>query len=121
VPYIDDMPAALTAADLAVSRAGAMATAELLNQGLPAVLVPLPTAAADHQSRNAVALAAAGAALVAEEAGLTGAALWKLMVELADDEALRERMAAAARARACPQAAAEIVTDLLDLLPRGRR
>jgi len=116
VPYIDDMPAALTAADLAVSRAGAMATAELLNHGLPAVLVPLPTAAADHQSRNALALAAAGAAVVVEEAGLTGAALWGRVVELVEDDALRKRMAAAARGRACPQATEEIVTDLLGLL-----
>ncbi|MCG6956337.1 MAG: undecaprenyldiphospho-muramoylpentapeptide beta-N-acetylglucosaminyltransferase [Gemmatimonadetes bacterium] len=121
VPYVDDMPAALTAADLAVSRAGAMATAELLNHGLPAVLVPLPTAAADHQSRNAFALAAAGAAVVAEEAGLTGAALWDRVVELVEDDALRERMAAAARARACPQATTEIVADLLGLLPGGAR
>jgi len=117
LPYIDDMPAALTAANLAVSRAGAMATAELLNHGLPAVLVPLPTAAADHQTRNARALASAGAAVVVEEAGLTGEALWRRVLELAQDSALRERMAAAARARACPQATTLIVSDLLGLLP----
>lgn len=121
LPYIDDMPAALTAADVAVSRAGAMSTAELLNHGLPSILVPLPTAAADHQTRNAEALAAAGAALVLPEAGLTGAALWARLVGLVADDAARARMSAAARARAYPSAATEIASDLLDLLQGGRR
>jgi UDP-N-acetylglucosamine--N-acetylmuramyl-(pentapeptide) pyrophosphoryl-undecaprenol N-acetylglucosamine transferase len=53
VGYIADMPRALAATDLAVSRAGAMATAELLAWGIPMLLVPLPTAAADHQLHNA--------------------------------------------------------------------
>jgi UDP-N-acetylglucosamine--N-acetylmuramyl-(pentapeptide) pyrophosphoryl-undecaprenol N-acetylglucosamine transferase len=62
LPYIQEMPRALAAADLAVSRAGAMALAELCAWGIPSVLVPLPTAAANHQHHNAVALADAGAA-----------------------------------------------------------
>jgi len=117
VPYIHDMPSALAAAELAVSRAGAMATAELLNHGLPAVLVPLPTAAADHQSRNADALARAGAAVVAREQGLTGSALWAHVVALASDAPLRERMGAAARERARPAAAHDIAADIATLLP----
>ncbi|MGD8320197.1 MAG: UDP-N-acetylglucosamine--N-acetylmuramyl-(pentapeptide) pyrophosphoryl-undecaprenol N-acetylglucosamine transferase [Gemmatimonadota bacterium] len=121
LPYIDDMPAALTASDLAVSRAGAMATAELLNHGLPAVLVPLPTAAADHQTFNARALAAAGAAVVAVEQGLTGPALWHEMSRLAGDDGLRERMRGAALERARPGAAAEIAADIAALLPGGAR
>jgi UDP-N-acetylglucosamine--N-acetylmuramyl-(pentapeptide) pyrophosphoryl-undecaprenol N-acetylglucosamine transferase len=118
VPYIDDMPAALVAADLAVSRAGAMATAELLNHGLPAVLVPLPTAAADHQTKNAAALVAAGAAVLAPEAGLTGDALWSHVARLAGDPALRRDMAAAARERARPHAAHDIAGHIATLLPR---
>ena len=117
LPYIEDMPAALAASDVAVSRAGAMATAELLDHGLPAVLVPLPTAAADHQARNAEALAAAGAAVVAPEPGLDGATLWAHVLRLADDEALRARMAAAARGRAVPDAAARIALAIASLLP----
>jgi UDP-N-acetylglucosamine--N-acetylmuramyl-(pentapeptide) pyrophosphoryl-undecaprenol N-acetylglucosamine transferase len=119
--YIDDMPAAMTAADLAVSRAGAMTTAEILNHGLPAVLVPLPTAAADHQARNAEALAAAGAAVVAREEGLTGRALWAHVASIVGDAELRSRMAAAARGRARPAATAEIVSDLAGLVPRDFR
>lgn len=121
VPYIHDMPAALTAADLAVSRAGAMATAELLNHGLPSILVPLPTAAADHQSRNAEALADAGAAVVLPEAGLTGAALWGRVAELCAQDELRGRMGEAALLRARPSAAADIALSIAALLPRGAR
>jgi len=117
VPYIDDMPAALVSADLAVSRAGAMATAELLNHHLPAVLIPLPTAAADHQTKNAQALAEAGAAVLAAEAGLTGRALWEQVLRLASDEPARTAMAAAAAQRARPDAAREIARDIATLLP----
>jgi UDP-N-acetylglucosamine--N-acetylmuramyl-(pentapeptide) pyrophosphoryl-undecaprenol N-acetylglucosamine transferase len=116
VPYIHDMPTALAAANLAVSRAGAMATAELLNRGLPMVLVPLPTAAADHQTRNAEALAEAGAAVVAREAGLTGPGLWSHVVALASDDGRRAGMASAARQRARPDAARRIAADIADLL-----
>lgn len=121
VPYIHDMPSALTAADVAVSRAGAMATAELLNHGLPSILVPLPTAAADHQARNADALSAAGAALVVPEDGLTGSALWSRVTALVSDGELLARMGAAARERARPGAAADIAADIARLLPGDAR
>jgi len=117
LPYIEDMPAALAASDVAVSRAGAMATAELLDHGLPAVLVPLPTAAADHQARNAEALADAGAAVVAPEADLDGTKLWAHVVRLAGDPELRARMAAAARGRARPDSAVRIAQAIASLLP----
>ncbi len=120
-PYIDDMPAALAASDVAVSRAGAMTTAELTNNGLPAVLVPLPTAAADHQARNAEALAAAGAAVVAPEEGLTGPILWAHVERLVSDSALRERMANAAKARARPEAAGDIAASVARLIHGGAR
>ena len=78
--YIDEMPKALAAADIALSRAGAMATAELLAWGIPALLVPLPTAAADHQTHNARALEAAGAAVCLPQAALTPELLWTELV-----------------------------------------
>lgn len=118
VPYLHDMPSALVSADLAVSRAGAMATAELLNHGVPAVLVPLPSAAADHQTRNARALAEAGTAVVAAEAGLTGESLWRQVAGLAAEPGRRRAMADAARRRARPQAAGEIAAHIAALLPR---
>jgi UDP-N-acetylglucosamine--N-acetylmuramyl-(pentapeptide) pyrophosphoryl-undecaprenol N-acetylglucosamine transferase len=93
-----------------------MATSEFLALGLPAVLVPLPTAAADHQSRNAEALAAAGAAIRLPEAGLEGADLLVAIAGLVGDPGARQAMAGAARARGRPEAATEIARDLATFL-----
>ena len=120
LPYIDDMTTALAAADIAVSRAGAMATSEFLAWGLPAVLVPLPTAAADHQTRNARALSAAGTAVHLPEVATSPYDLWSVLLELAGDDARLSSMADAARERGRPDAAAEIARAMADLLPPPR-
>jgi UDP-N-acetylglucosamine--N-acetylmuramyl-(pentapeptide) pyrophosphoryl-undecaprenol N-acetylglucosamine transferase len=119
VGYIEDMPSALAAADIALSRAGAMATAELLAWGVPMVLVPLPTAAADHQRHNARALAGAGAAVCLEQTTLSADELWAELTALAGDAARREAMAARARTRARPNAAREIAVQLARLVEAG--
>ncbi|HEY8484540.1 MAG TPA: undecaprenyldiphospho-muramoylpentapeptide beta-N-acetylglucosaminyltransferase [Longimicrobiales bacterium] len=116
VAYIAEMPKALAAADVAISRAGAMATAELLAWGIPAVLIPFPFATADHQAHNARALAEAGAAVYLPESELTPERLWAELVAVAGDEGRRSRMAAAARARGRPDAAREIAERLLTLM-----
>ena len=116
VGYIDAMPKALASADLAVSRAGAMGTAELLAWGIPSILVPLPTAAADHQTHNARALAAFGAAIALEEREMTPARLWSDVVALAGDASRRGAMAGRARERARPEAARRIAADLVRIL-----
>jgi len=116
VPYIDDMPNALAAADLAVCRAGAMSTAELLNEGLPAILVPFPFAAADHQMHNARSLETAGVAVVAPESDLTGVALWAEVTRLLAEPALLTRMREAALSLARPHAARDIAADIASLL-----
>lgn len=116
VGYIEEMKYALAAADIAISRAGAMATAELLAWGVPAILVALPTAAADHQTHNARALAAAGAAIDMPERDLTPAGLWEAATTLMADDARRGDMQARALARAHPHAAADIAERLLALL-----
>jgi UDP-N-acetylglucosamine--N-acetylmuramyl-(pentapeptide) pyrophosphoryl-undecaprenol N-acetylglucosamine transferase len=116
--YIDAMPEALAATDVAVSRAGAMGTAELLAWGRPTLLVPLPTAAADHQTHNARALEKAGAAIMLREQDLTPARLWSDVLALTADTPRREAMAAAARQRAQPNAALEIATHLHRLIER---
>ncbi len=120
VGYIDDMPRALAATDIAVSRAGAMATAELLAWGIPMLLIPLPTAAANHQLHNARALEAAGAAVCIEESNLTPDALWSAVTELASDAERRAAMAARARERARPDAARDIARELIALAEQGR-
>ena len=115
--YIDDMPGALAAADLAVSRAGAMATSEFLAWSLPAVLVPLPGAAAGHQERNARALAEAGAAVHMPQAELDGPALWEALVDIVEVPDRLEAMARAASRRGRPDAAREIAGRIEALLP----
>ena len=114
--YIEAMPQALASSSIAVSRAGAMATAELLAWGIPMVLVPLPTAAADHQRFNARALQDAGAAVMVEEKDLTPDRLWADIHRLATDDASRSAMAAAALVRARPDAARDIARKLLTLV-----
>lgn len=119
IGYIHDMPRALAGADLAVSRAGAMATAELLAWGIPALLVPLPTAAANHQVHNAHALADAGAAVFLAEPDATPERLWQELRALLVDDARRAAMAARARERARPDAARQIARELLALAEEG--
>ncbi|HEY0305257.1 MAG TPA: undecaprenyldiphospho-muramoylpentapeptide beta-N-acetylglucosaminyltransferase [Longimicrobiales bacterium] len=116
VGYITNMTHALAAASVAISRAGAMGTAELLAWGIPMVLIPLPTAAADHQTHNARAIAEAGAATMLVERELTPERLWQELDRLITDEALRNQMRAAALDRARPQAAEDIAQRLAQLL-----
>lgn len=116
VGYIDRMPTALAATDIAVSRAGAMATAELLAWGIPAILVPLPTAAADHQTHNARALDAFGAAVALPEREVTPERFWAEIVGIGTDHARRDAMAERARQRAHPDAARRIALDLLRIV-----
>lgn len=119
VGYITDMSNALAATDLAISRAGAMGTAELLAWGIPSLLIPLPTAAADHQTHNARALAEAGAALMLVERELTPERLWQELEQLITNEAARAQMRAAALDRARPTAAEDIAERLAALLARS--
>ena len=113
--YLAPIADAYAAADLALARAGAMTTAELCAWGLPMVLVPLPTAAADHQTANARALAAAGAAVHLPQAGLDGAALGAALGRVLGDERALADMRQAALRRARPDAAAVIARRVLAL------
>ena len=110
--FIDDMASEYRRADLVVSRAGATTVAELTCVGRPAILVPYPFAADDHQTTNARALERAGAALVFPQAELTGERLAGAIRELAGDETRRRGMADAMRALGRPDAARLIVDDL---------
>ncbi|MEA2140501.1 MAG: UDP-N-acetylglucosamine--N-acetylmuramyl-(pentapeptide) pyrophosphoryl-undecaprenol [Solirubrobacteraceae bacterium] len=107
-----DFADALAAADLAVARAGG-SVFELAAHGVPAVLVPYPHAAGDHQSANARWMADAGAAVVISDGELTAARLAEQVGELLADRARLERMAAASRSLARPDAAAEVARELL--------
>jgi UDP-N-acetylglucosamine--N-acetylmuramyl-(pentapeptide) pyrophosphoryl-undecaprenol N-acetylglucosamine transferase len=94
-----------------------MTVAELLAWQIPAILVPLPTAADDHQTVNAVALERAGAAIHLAQAKLTRATLGATVDGLLGDPARVAALQAAAGARARPHAAAEIARRIVALLP----
>jgi UDP-N-acetylglucosamine--N-acetylmuramyl-(pentapeptide) pyrophosphoryl-undecaprenol N-acetylglucosamine transferase len=114
-PFLYEMHREMTAADLLVCRAGATTLAEIAAAGRAAILIPLPTATDDHQRRNADVLARAGAAEVIDQRDLTGRLLADRIVALAADTERRERMAAAVRGFARPDAADAIVDRLLAL------
>lgn len=119
VAYIDDMAGALSAADLAITRAGSGTLAELAAAGLPALLVPFPFAAGDHQAANAAAFCAAGAGTWSNQAAWQVQKLAPWIVSLLTDPAAYQRASQAARAAGHPDAATVLVADCLRWL--GRR
>ena len=106
--FIDDMPGKFSRADLVVCRSGASTVAEITAAGKPAVFVPFPRAADDHQNVNARALERAGAAIVVEESKLEAAYLVDTITALLVDQARLERMSQAARSLSHPQAVEDI-------------
>jgi len=108
-PFIHDMGTAYAHADLVISRAGATTIAELTACGKPAVLIPLPHAAHQHQHENARLLQDAGAAVMCEQGALTGRRLAELLAELLGDPGRMRTMAEASRSLGRPDAAETIV------------
>ncbi len=106
--FIDDMPAAFARADLLVCRSGASTVAEITAAGKPAIFVPFPHAADDHQTVNAMALQNAGAAVLVEESKLEGVWLAETIAALLQDSHRLQRMSEAARSLAHPNAARDI-------------
>jgi UDP-N-acetylglucosamine--N-acetylmuramyl-(pentapeptide) pyrophosphoryl-undecaprenol N-acetylglucosamine transferase len=113
--FIDDMAAAYVDADLVIARAGALTVAELAASGLGAVLVPFAAAVDDHQTKNAQALVAAGAAVLVPERDATPMRLAAVLDELLSDRARLTRMAQAARTLAKPDATARIADVCLEV------
>jgi UDP-N-acetylglucosamine--N-acetylmuramyl-(pentapeptide) pyrophosphoryl-undecaprenol N-acetylglucosamine transferase len=111
--YFEDLPAEIAAAHVVVARAGASTVAELTVAGRPAILIPLPIAADDHQTDNARAMASAGGAILIPQSRLTAEALGQALNSwLADPKALAQA-AAAARALGRPDAAARLADLVL--------
>jgi UDP-N-acetylglucosamine--N-acetylmuramyl-(pentapeptide) pyrophosphoryl-undecaprenol N-acetylglucosamine transferase len=118
--YIAPISEAYRAADFALSRAGAMATAELCAWGIPVIVVPLPTAAADHQTANAKALAAAGAAEMILQSNLNTDSLSSAVESMLSNPAKLATMRAKALERSRPTAAADIAQHILRLVESGQ-
>ena len=114
--FIDPIADAYAAADLVVGRAGAMTIAELCAWGLPAILIPLPTAAAGHQLINARALADTGAAVLLEQASASAPTLANRIRTLLGDPAGLADLSQAALRRAHPDAAEFIALKALGIL-----
>jgi len=115
-PYLSPVSEAYAAADFALSRGGAMATAELCAWGIPPIIVPLPTAAADHQTANARALSAAGAGEFIPQSQLSVESLDAAVRKILETPGLLEQRAKAVVARARPDAAEQIAGSILSLI-----
>ncbi len=116
VAYQQPMVDAYAVADLAVARSGAMSTAELCAWGIPMVLIPLPTAAADHQTQNAQALARANAARLIVQDARTTSELSRTLRAICSAPAQLSEMGSAARVRARVGAAQVIARHILESL-----
>lgn len=120
VDYIYDMPLRMAAADLVISRAGAMSISELALMGKAAVLIPSPYVAEQHQLKNAMALVKEGAGACVEEHTLTEGALTRQVKELLEDPATRTEMGKRIRESfACPDANERIYGCLMKLISRS--
>ena len=106
--FIDDMPGLFARADLLVCRSGASTVAEVTAAGKPAVFVPFPRAADDHQKRNAEALERAGAGVMLEESKLSRESIVETVGSLFSQPSRLEKMGDAARQLSHPNAARDI-------------
>lgn len=113
--FITDMPLHYSAADVIVSRAGAIAISELALAGKPVLLVPLPTAAEDHQTKNALNLVGKNAAKMVKDVEMKEK-FWNTLTEMCGDEPMRKEMSSNIRFFAKPQATAEIVDMIFNSL-----
>ena len=114
-PFIADMAAAYAWADVVVCRAGALTLAEVCAAGVASVLIPLPTAVDDHQTKNGQYLVERGAAVLLKQDAALAERLSATLRELAGDAAKRLAMAEAARSLAKPDAADRVADAVLRL------
>ena len=120
LPFIDDMALAYAAADLVISRAGAGSISELCLLGKPAILVPSPNVAEDHQTKNARALSDKDAALFVRDAD-AAAHLLPLALETVADAPLLKALSTEVKKLALPDSALLIAQHVLRLAEEGKR
>jgi UDP-N-acetylglucosamine--N-acetylmuramyl-(pentapeptide) pyrophosphoryl-undecaprenol N-acetylglucosamine transferase len=117
--FIDNMPQAFAQADLLVCRSGASTVAEVTAAGKPALFVPFPQAADDHQRRNAEAIVAGGAAVLIPQSELTPEHLSRMVIELLSNPIRLKEMSERARALSHVDAAGRMARMVADLAGRG--
>ena len=116
--FIDNMPLAFQRADLLVCRSGASTVAEVTAAGKPAIFIPFPRAADDHQRRNAEAIASAGAAVLIPESELNPVKMASMVIELLANKDQRQQMSEKARALAHKDAAGQVAQMAAELAAR---
>jgi UDP-N-acetylglucosamine--N-acetylmuramyl-(pentapeptide) pyrophosphoryl-undecaprenol N-acetylglucosamine transferase len=114
---LEEFTEALAASDLVIARAGG-SVFEIAAHGLPAILVPYPHAAADHQSANAHWMSQAGAAIVIEDGQLSDSRLAREVAQLLANPTRLAAMAGASRSLARPDAARDVAGELLEAASR---
>ena len=115
VDYIYDMPTVMAAADLVISRAGAMTLSELAGMGKAAILIPSPNVTSNHQYHNAKALSDVGAAVLVCEDALSSGGLDESVEQLLGDPAARMQLSEKIEQFACRDANRMIWQDILEL------
>ncbi len=116
--YIDDMPRCMAAADLIISRCGAMTLSEIPAAGKPAILIPSPYVAENHQYHNAMTLVRHGAAICIEEKDLTADTLWDAILSVTDHPEQMAEMAENAEKLAIRDADERILAVIREALRR---
>ncbi len=114
-PFIDRMDLAYSIADAVICRAGALSVSELCLAGKPAILVPSPNVAEDHQTKNALALVEKDAALMVKDAAAKEELLWAAM-EILKNKELQTQLSRNIRELARPDAANVIAKEILNLV-----
>jgi len=117
--FIYEMGMAYSASDVIIARAGALTLSELAIIGKPAILIPLPTAAANHQYHNAMGYASNGAAIVVEQDELKDGLLEEALTAVLESESKRDHMADKALEQAKPEATQKIVESIYQLAGYG--
>ncbi len=120
IPYIENMPEALLASDIVVSRAGAMTLSELCEVGVAAILIPSPNVSGNHQYKNAKYLYDRSAAELIEEKSLTAEGLKNSLIQLEIDKSGRKNRAKNIHLLATPNAAKAIVDELVLMKKRTK-
>ncbi|MBO5110672.1 MAG: undecaprenyldiphospho-muramoylpentapeptide beta-N-acetylglucosaminyltransferase [Clostridia bacterium] len=119
--YLYNMPVQMAAADVVISRAGAMTVSELAAMGKCAILIPSPNVTDNHQYKNAKVLSDKGAARLIEEKDLPDGALLDAVRELLSDDKARQKMSAAIRTFSVPDANERIYREVARMVEENRQ
>jgi len=115
-PFFDNIDIAYSASDLVVCRAGAISLSEVAYFGIPAIIIPFPWAAGDHQVKNAESFGNRNAAVVIEEKNLSSEILFHEIVNILNNLEKSKNMVHAMKSLAKPQATQDIVSDIISTL-----